>query len=128
MIAAGTPIADALLPGDVQPRAHCIEQRDAWLDAQLMTLAVDRQRDRDLAGSDRSGPLGVSVANACDDGCGDGTDPHGLEEVPAGNVFLVFHRARIRLIPSMCASRRHGDSRLNLRPETNEVRNEFRRA
>ena len=51
--AAGAAIAHALLAGDVEPRAHRVEQRHARLDAQLMPLAVDRQRDRDLAGPDR---------------------------------------------------------------------------
>ena len=49
-----------------------------------MTLAVDRQRDRHVAGTHRSGPLGLGITNAGDNGGGNGTDPDGLEEVAAG--------------------------------------------
>jgi hypothetical protein len=51
--AARAAIADALLPGDIEPRAHCVEQGDARLDPQLMPPPVNRQRDRNIAGTKR---------------------------------------------------------------------------
>ena len=54
-----------------------------------MTLAVDRQRDRHVAGTYRSGPLGLGITNARHNGGGNGTDPDGLEKV-AARYFLLL--------------------------------------
>ena len=99
--AAGAAIADALLAGDLEPRAHRIKQRHARFHLQLMPPAVDRQRDRHFARTNRRRALGLGILDAGDDGGGNRSDPDGLEEVAAGDVLLSSSCIwrRIRLFP-----------------------------
>ena len=98
--AARAAIADTLLSGDLESGAHRIEQRDPGLDAQLMPLPVDRQRDRNVTWTDRRRPLSFGITDAGDHGGGDGTNPDRPEKVAAGYVFVVLHPGRIRLFTS----------------------------
>ena len=103
--AARAAIADALRPGDLEPRAHRVKQRDARFDLQLQPPAVDRQRDRHLARTDRRRALRFGVCHPGNDRGGNRPDPDGLEEVATRDVlvvFLVVHRGRIRLFGPGC--------------------------
>ena len=50
--AARAAVADALVAREVRAVADRVEQGDARLDAQIDARAVDRQRDRHVAGAD----------------------------------------------------------------------------
>ncbi len=95
--AAGAAIADTLLSGDVETRAHRVEQRHPWLDTQRVTSAVDGERDRDLSGTQRPRDPAPRVSvTALDNRRRDRSNADGLEEIAPGGMVVCVHSRAFR--------------------------------